>query len=237
MKKVLMTVVLVVAAGYFSGCVIYEYPTGSRKWGAEEKEYVYIDTYLSIPWEVEYLIEPYVQGYFTPELSRYPHSLYTQDGSEDPYNLPCYVRADFNGDYYDDFAFLFSTDICDGGYWYTETKLLVVLSDGRDYFLSAEINLGEIEREYYDPVEFWAIGLMPAGRHTVSTTYRGETVTESITLDYDGFYLTSLDSDESIYFAEDCELFAIEWSNGTYLAKKKADAKPVLTTRKIEGRE
>ncbi|MFP4418219.1 MAG: hypothetical protein ACOC4C_01070 [Fibrobacterota bacterium] len=254
MKKCILLSILTATIGFFSGCVFYEYPTGSTGtdgWGSdswesesdswesesdswESDDYPHIDSYLSIPYEVKTILEPYVQGYFTPDMHRYPSALYPVDMPDDPDNLPCHVRSDFNGDYIDDFSFLFTSEVYDGGYWYTTTKLLVVLSDRDGYFLAADIILGEIESSCYEPEEFWAIGLMPSGTHTISTEYNDITVNETITLDDDGFFLISADPlEESIYFAHGCDLYVMEWSNGTYLAKGRADQKPVLMRKKV----
>lgn len=103
-----------------------------------EGTYAYVNTYLSLPGEVLDLIAPSVEGYFSPALSRYSDYLYPSDAAYDPNDLPCYVCADFNGDGYDDFAFLFSSEEWSDSRWYLTTKLVVVVSTQNGYEIGAD---------------------------------------------------------------------------------------------------
>ena len=164
-------------------------PDGHHDDGAgTEVSDAYVDTYLSLPYQVLDLIAPAADGYFSPSLSRYSDYLYPSGLPYNAYDLPCYVRSDFNGDGYDDFAFLFSSESWSNGTWYLTTKLIVVLSTGDGYEIGADEILGTVYADAQVPVEEnWSIFLVSAGSHTFVTEKNGVTVTKTISLDHDGF--------------------------------------------------
>ncbi len=206
--------------------------------------HAYVNTYLDIPDAVIDCIAPAAEGYFSPALSRYCDYLYPSNLPYDSYDLPCYVRSDFNGDGYDDFAFLFSSEEWSGGKWYLTTKLIVVLSTYDGYVIGADEILGTVY-DYADvPIEeYWSIFLVSAGRHAFVTEKNGVTITKTITLDHDGFYLASLDPDEEALFYADHDA-VYEMSPDAPLAKKQAlsksagDVKRMIPFNKeVAGRE
>jgi hypothetical protein len=163
--------------------------------------YAYVNTYLNLPSEIIELIALSADGYFSPSLSRYDDYLYPGNTPYDPHDLPCYVRSDFNGDGYDDFALLFSAEEWDHGNWYLTTKLIVVLSTRSGYQIGADEILGTVSGTAGTPIEeYWSIYLVKEGTHTM-TTYRNDVkVTKTVTLDDDAFYLASLDPNEEALF-------------------------------------
>ena len=229
-------------ACFLSGCIVYETPTSviiEPVGPYIDPCGLYIDTYLHIPVEVARLIEKRVDGYHTPPLSRYSNELYEYEGVRTSSNRPPYVRADFNGDYKDDYAFLFSKEEYYGGSWWITTKLLVVVSNRRGgYDLSMELVLGTVTAPMYIPVEeFWSIGLMRRGHHTITTIYNDRTIEESVFLDNDSFRLISLDpSENSIFYVINTETYEIAWDRGT-LMKRKAGVDTSRSQRVIHLNE
>ncbi len=203
------------------GCVgIYEYSEDPQPNNQVVNPH-YVNTYLTIPYAVRTLIAPAAQGYFTPSLSRYGEYLYPA-GPYDPYDLPCYVRADFNNDGMGDFAFLFSMDEWYYGNWYVTTKLIVVLSNAHGYHIGCDVVLGTVEAHASVPIEeFWGISYMSPGYYQVITYINGVEIIETIFLPDGGFYLACLDpDDESVFFAVNDEVHELEWENET-LSKGK----------------
>jgi hypothetical protein len=206
--------------------------------------HAYVDTYISLPGEIKDLIAPAADGYFSPSISRYSDYLYPRDLPYNPYDLPCYVRADFNDDGYYDYAFLFSSEEWADGNWYLTTKLVVALSTwSGDYEIGADEVLGTVYADAEVPLEeYWSIFLVPAGSHTFVTEKNGATITKTITLDRDAFYLASLDPDEEALFYADGG-YVYEMSPDEPLAKKQALAKSaggekrmIPFSNKAEGR-
>lgn len=203
----------------------------------------YVDTYLPLPGEVKDLIAPAADGYFSPSLSRYSDYLYPRNLTYNPNDLPCYVRADFNDDGCYDYAFLFSAEEWADASWYLTTKLIVVLSTADGYELAADEILGTVYADESVPLEeYWSIFMVPAGSHTFITERNGLTITKTITLDWDGFYLASLDPDEEALFYTDGG-YVYEVSPDAPLAKKQAldksagDTKRMIPFNKeVEGR-
>jgi hypothetical protein len=196
--------------------------------------HAYVDTYIPLPGEVSDLIAPSADGYFSPSLSRYSDYLYPRDLPYNQYDLPCYVRADFNGDRYNDYAFLFSSEEWADGNWYLTTKLIVVLStwDG-GYEIGADEILGTVYADESVPVEeYWSIFRVSAGSHSFVTVRNGVTITRTITLDRDAFYLASLDPDEeALFYADGGDVY--EMSPDAPLAKKQALAKTAGGEKRI----
>lgn len=197
------------------GCVVFVGPEETVETIDITEEVLYVDSYLSIPSSVLTVIAPYVQDYFSPELSRYCNYLYPKNTPYDPYNLPCYVVADYNGDGYDDYAFLFSMEEWDTDNWYVTTKLIVVLSCFNGYELICDLELGTAYADVCEAVEeFWSICYLPAGYHTVTITTNKVQISETYYLENDGFFLASLDPDEESYFyVENDELYEGDWLN------------------------
>jgi hypothetical protein len=190
--------------------------------GDAEFHDTYVDTWLNIPYDIKKIIAPAAAGYFSPAISRYDNYLYPRDLPYDPYDLPCYVRSDFNGDGYDDFAFLFSYEEWDNFSWYLTTKMIVVQSSPAGYEISADMVLGTVTA--YDDVpveEYWSIFLVPAGKHTFTTYKNGIKIIKTVTLYNDAFYLASLDPDEEALFYGDGG-YVYEMSLDKQLAKKAA---------------
>lgn len=189
-----------------------------------EDPVVEIDTYLDIPYSIGRIIEPYTYGYFTPSLSRYSDYLDQANGPYDPYNLPCYVRSDFNGDGIIDYIYLFSSYREARVVWHLKTKMIAVLSSpgGRTV---TEVELGTFSGPYSQPVEeFWGISLMEAGYYEFSTWINGIEYIEEVYLENDGIYLSSLDADEeTIFFAEGDDLYEMAWRGKTFTRKGSID--------------
>jgi hypothetical protein len=218
-------ILIVIALGlYMSGCAVYELPMSPDYTHTESNNVPYVNAYVNIPDAVACIIANDVSGYEMPPLGRYSATLTEYGWSRDSWNLPSYVRADFNGDGYDDFAYMFSEYWYDDWDWYLTTKLLIVVSDGwGGYTLSQEIGLGTVTASSSVPVEeYWAIGLLKKGTHTIGTVYNNTTVEKSVTLDNDGIYLTSLDPQErSLFTVDNTTTYEMAWDMGTF-AKRQA---------------
>jgi len=204
----------------------------------------YVNTWLSIPGEVKRLIAPRVEGYFSPRLSRYDNYLYPSDLAYNGNDLPCFVKADYNGDGYSDYAFLFSREEWEWDTWYLTTKMVVVLSTRTGWTIGADMVLGTVTGDESIPVEeYWGIYRINAGTHTYTTELNNATVTKTITLYEDAFFLASLDpAEEAIFYADGYDVY--EMSLTSPLAKRAALAKKADTTekriipfnKKVEGR-
>jgi len=203
----------------------------------------YVNTYLTLPSAVEDLIAPTVEGYFSPKLSRYCDYLYPNDIPYNSNDLPCYVKSDFNGDGYLDYAFLFSNQEWENGDWFLTTKMVVVLSTYDGWTIGADMVLGTVTGDGSVPIEeYWSIFLVSRGSHTYTTYANGVKVTKTITLNKDAFYLASLDpAEEAIFYADGWDVF--EMSPDGTMAKKAALSKKADTikriipfNKKVEGR-
>lgn len=171
----------------------------------------YVNTYVQVPSSIKALIAPYVQGFFSPYLNRYCKYLSNPIGN--PYNLPCYVRADFNGDFIDDYAFLFSAEDIYGHYWDLTTRLIVVLSTPYGMEIACDIYLGTVTADICVPIEeFWGISYLEPGYYTTYTYVNGVEIIETIYLPNDAFFLASLDpEEEAIFYAVDDVVWEMEW--------------------------
>jgi len=220
---------IILAAGLImSGCAVYEMPSSPHDHGGGTTVVIYdrpsIDAYVYIPDAVAEIIADRVQGWEMPSSYRYGSELTNYGWTRDSWNMPCYVKADFNGDGQSDYAYMFSAKEYEYDDWYLTTKLLIVVSDGwGGYELSLELILGTVSAPIGTPVEeYWAIGLLPAGTHTIGTVYNNVTVEKSVTLEDDGIYLTSLDPQErSVFYVDGDQTYEMAWDMGT-LAKRKA---------------
>ncbi|MBD3422544.1 MAG: hypothetical protein GF398_20705 [Chitinivibrionales bacterium] len=229
MTKRIFTALL--ASIVVTGCYYYEAPTTVVTVTKEST----VDTYVRAPYDVLDLIEPYVRGYFSPSISRYSEYLYPSATPHDPYDLPCYVKADFNGDYISDYAFLFTSETQYYYEWEINTRLIVVLSSSFGMEIAADIELGTVTASYDFPIEeYWAIGYVPAGVHEVATYYNGLETIETTILENDAFFLAELEAvDQSLFFADGGAVYEMEWEDGV-LAKKMLDTGiSAGTTKKI----
>jgi hypothetical protein len=212
------------------GCVYVDGPyepwTGSGEEHSGRVYEPYVDTWLSPPRAVLVALEPHVTGWFTPALSRYDSYLYPPDKPYSCCDLPPYVRADFNGDFIDDYAFLFSSEYDAGDEWELTTRLLVVMGSADGPYVEVDIVLGTVIGEWSAPIEeYWAIGLVPAGSHTLTTYHGGVEVSETVYLEDDAFYLAELESVErSLFYADGWEVYEMGWFDGD-LAKRRGLAK------------
>lgn len=240
------TLAVVGIAAMSIGCGVDVYGPhghGDNDHGAVIVDRPYVDTWLSIPQEVEELIAPSVDGYFSPGLSRYDEYLYPTDIPYNGNDLPCYVKSDFNGDGYSDYAFLFSRQEWEHSEWYLTTKMVVVLSTRDGWVIGADMVLGTVHAYESVPIEeYWSIFLVRAGSHTFTTNMNGVTVTKTITLDNDAFYLASLDpAEEAIFYADGWDVYEMSLTGA--MAKKAALSKTggaanriVPFNKKVDGR-
>jgi hypothetical protein len=220
--KKTLTLGALVAALMSIGCTMGAYEPGCHHSEAgPEPTVAYVDTWVDPPDAVLDLIAPCASGYFSPRISRYDTYLYPRDLGYDPDDLPCYVRTDFNGDGYDDFAFLFSSEEWSRGSWYLTTKLLVVLSDYDGYEIAANEILGTVSGDESVPVEeYWSIYLVTAGSHSVTYVSNGTEVKKTIIMDNDAFYLASQDpNQEAIFYASGNSIYETSFMNNS-LSKK-----------------
>ena len=228
-----------------TGCGVSIYgPDGGRDPDRGNSSYAYVNTYLNLPAEIVNLIAPAADGYFSPALSRYDEYLYPSTAAYDPHDLPCYVRSDFNGDGYDDYAFLFSAEEWSQGAWNLTTKLIVALSTRSGYEIGADEVLGTVSGSATTPIEeYWSIFLVPAGTHTLTTYKNGVKVTKTVTLDDDGFYLSSLDpNEEALFYASGTSIYETNALGKTLaktgaLSKTASGAARIIPFKKdVEGR-
>jgi hypothetical protein len=226
------------------GVTVYGPDRGSHGNGGSGS-YAYVNTYVSLPSSVAECIAPSADGYFSPALSRYDDYLYPSSTPYDPYNLPCFVRSDFNGDGFDDFAFLFSSQEWTNGNWYLTTKLIVALSTPSGYEIGADEILGTVTGSSNTPIEeYWSIYLVPAGIHSMTTWHNGVKMTKTVTVDEDAFYLASLDpNEEALFYATGSDIYetnalAKTLAKKTALGKTSATAQPRMITfaKNVTGR-
>jgi hypothetical protein len=186
----------------------------------------YIDTYISLPNRIARLIAPYVHGYFSPSTSRYGNFLYYQEYPRTSDNLPCFVKADFNGDYINDYAFLFSAEEQYRSGWSLTTRLIVALSTECCHEVAVDVELGTVEADYSWPIEeYWSICVMPSGSRTYVAYENGAEITETVYLENDAFTVSFLETEErDLMFASGGEMFYMPWEPGS-MAKKQALAK------------
>jgi hypothetical protein len=235
--KIAKIAAIIVAPLAFVGCAVWvDDPIGYHDHGTGDNHSVatsYVNTYLDLPESVLDLIAPSVEGYFSPKISRYSDYLYPVGTAYDPNDLPCYVRADFNGDGYDDYAFLFSSEEWQGGSWYLTTKMEVVLSTPAGLELSTDLVLGMVTDNASNPIEeYWSIFWLAAGEHSVTYEKNGVQVTKSVTLDNDGFYLASLDPQEEALFYADGDIMHETSFLSDGMAKTTAIAKTAQSGEK-----
>lgn len=181
-----------------------------------------VDAYVDIPEAVKDLIAYHVDGYSMPPVTRYGYTLYPTDVITDRQNLPSYVKADFNGDGYSDYAYMFSKVYYSGGDWYLKTKMLIITSTTYSYTISTELDLGTITNDQSTPVEeYWAIRLLLKGTHKVTTYKNGVEKETTVELTNDGIYLASVDPQErSIFYVDGTESHEIILDLGS-IAKKQ----------------
>jgi len=242
LKNILLCPVLLLSIG----CIgIYEIPEDTNNDPIIDNNSAYVNTYVSIPYSIRALIAPYVRGYFSPHLYRYCEYLYPSNTPYDPFDLPCYVRADYNGDGLYDYAFLFSYEEWCHNEWYLTTKLLVVLSTPHGYVISCDMILGTVYADACVPIEeYWAINYLSPGYYSVSTIVNGIEIIETVYLPNDAFFLASLDpNDEAIFYAKGADLYEIEWDNAK-LEKRAVQQEPakrsaakILFKKEIENRK
>ncbi len=187
-----------------TGCTIIEVPYS----GDDDENSIWVDdyevnAYVPIPYAVRTIIHDVVDGYSMPSVDRYGYEIYPVE-SDDPDNIPSYVSADFNGDGYDDFAYMFSALSRSSGKWYLDTKMLVVTSTHNGYELSLELDLGTVSGSNDLPIEeYWGIRLLRPGTHTVTDYYNGVAHEKEIKLHYAAIYLASIDPEERSVFVAD----------------------------------
>jgi hypothetical protein len=241
LKNILLSGILLASIG----CVgIYEVPSDHcDDYNNNVNPNPYVNTYVQAPQSIKALIAPYVQGYFSPQLYRYCD--YLSNPIYDPYDLPCYVRADFNGDLIYDYAFLFSAQECYVDYWNLSTRLIVVLSTPYGMEIACDIFLGTVTADACIPIEeYWSICYLEPGYYTTITYIDGVEITETVFLPNDAFFLASLDPDEeAIFFAVDDVVWEMEWV-AEKLTKKRAETKDQKAKRgvikfkkNVEGRK
>ncbi|HEX2955661.1 MAG TPA: hypothetical protein VHO70_02445 [Chitinispirillaceae bacterium] len=208
--------------GMITGCTIIEVPVS----GDDDENSIWVDeyevdAYVSIPYPVRTLIYDAVDGYSMPPVDRYGYEIYPVE-SDDPDNIPSYVSADFNGDGYDDYAYMFSALTRSSGKWHLDTKMIVVTSTRNGYELSLELELGTVSGSNDLPVEeYWGIRLLRPGTHTVTDYYNGVAHEKKVKLPNAGIYLASIDPEErSTFVANQNEISEIVVDFGA-IAKKR----------------
>lgn len=220
----------VAVLGIFNGCsVLFEPEPCSTVIEYEEPDQYYVDAYVYIPYEVREIIAGCVDGYSMPEVDMYGPDIFPDAGRIYGDNLPSYVKADFNGDGYNDFAYMFSRLSWSNGTWFLKSKMMVVVSTSYGYTLSAEYVLGTVSGERDVPVEeYWGIRLLERGTHTVSV-YNDYEDEERISfyLENDGIYLGSLEPEERSVF----------YVNGTILHEFTMDLGAVAKRKVMSAEE
>ncbi len=233
MKK-LLRIIPLLALQAVTGCMIVEVPSEENdEYGYDDETYS-INAYVNIPYQVRKLIYDAVYGYSMPPVSRYGTALYPAT-SYDPFNLPSYIKADFNVDGISDYAFMFSKVSWSYSDWYVKTKMLIVVSSYYGYEIASEVILGTITGPASMPVEeYWGIRLLEPGTHTVTTYQNGIKKEETIILYNDAIYLASVDPEErSIFYVTGNDTHEIRMDMGA-LAKRKAQSAEERANRIIQ---
>jgi len=220
MKQLIITAAAGILLSLTTGCTIVGLTDYEDDTGYYEEDY-YIDSYVHIPYDVRHLIADHVDGYSLPPVSRYGYELYPRE-SRDPENIPSYISADFNGDGYSDYAYMFSRIRWAEGSWHLKTKLIIVTSTSFGYALSTELALGEVVGSAEDPVEeYWGIRLLCPGTHSVTWYDGSRSIEQRITLEDDGIYLASIDPQErSVIYVENDDVVEVRMDMGA-VAKKR----------------
>lgn len=211
-----------VTIGLLNGCAVIVQPEPPVTGEYGERDDYYIDSYISIPYEIRALIAASVDGYSTPPVDRYGPEIYPDNSIWNTENLPSYIRADFNGDGYSDYAYMFSNVSWSRGAWFLRTKLLVVVSTEYGYVLSSEYVLGTVTAADDIPVEeYWGIRLLRRGTHTVSVYKNGYYEKVSVELDCNGIYLGSIEPHErSVLYITNTELHEMMLDLGSIPKKR-----------------
>ncbi|NLE01276.1 MAG: hypothetical protein GX640_15530 [Fibrobacter sp.] len=232
MKNWTYLMLAIVMVVLMNGCAFVLLPEESAE--LEYEPSYRVDAYVSIPDEVKRLIAGRVDGYSMPQISRYSKVIYPAT-SYNPYNLPSYVQADFNGDGWDDYAYMFSRVEWSADSWFLKTKMLIVASTRYGYEIASEIVLGTVRGDRWRQVEeYWGIRLLKKGSHTITTYSVGEEKEETIVLYNDGIYLASLDPDErSVFYVQGTNAHEIVMDLGA-IAKTKAGGTVNRAERVIE---
>jgi hypothetical protein len=213
----------IAAASLMGSCGVYEVGVyGSSNDGEENAHTPYVNTYISLPYEIKALIEDRVSGFFSPSSSRYCSYLYDQETARSSNNLPCFVKTDLNGDWVDDYVFLFTDEDLYSYSWEITTKLLVVLSTSYGYEVATDVVLGTISADNDVPIEeYWSICRIPAGSYTTTTESNGILTETTTYLDEDAFVLSYLDDNErDLFYVSDNEVFYMPWGSAGFAKKR-----------------
>lgn len=191
-----------------NGCTVIMGPEPYIEGHYSETDCYYVDSYISIHYEVRRVIADYTVGYSMPPIDRYGPEIYPFESFYNSENLPSYVCADFNGDGWKDYACMFSKIHWSGGSWYLKTKLLVVISTYHGFKLCAEYVLGTVKGSANTPVkEYWGIRLLERGTHILRVSKSGRIEETRVELANDGIYLGSVEPEErSILYVTGTEL-------------------------------
>ena len=216
--------------GILNGCAVLVGPEPDSRGKYVEVDDYYVDSYVYIPYEIRKLIADYTDGYSMPYVDRYGPEIYPEESPVNSYNLPSYIRADFNGDGYYDYAYMFSKLSWAETSWYNKSKLLVVASTHYGYELSSDYTLGTVTGYANIPVEeYWGIRLLRKGTHTVSIYNSGYIEETRVELDNDGIYLGSIEPEErSVFYVTGTKL------NEFYLDMGAVAKKKILTAEERE---
>lgn len=219
-----------------NGCTVLFDPAPYSIWEYEEPDEYLIDSYVYIPLEVKEIIAGYVDGYSMPGIDMYGPEIYPDIGQRDYENLPSYIKADFNGDGYGDYAYMFTKVKWSGNSWFLKTKLLVVVSDHYGYSLCADYDLGTVSAEKSVPIEeYWGIRLLKRGTHSI-TVYNSTKSIEKVTfsLENDGIYLGSIAPEErTVLYVNGKSLHEFTLDMGA-IAKKKVVSAEDRKNREIK---
>lgn len=222
MWKSLVAVTLML--GLLNGCtVLFDHePYIVEEYEVSDPNYV--NAYVHIPYSVRELIADCVDGYSMPDEDMYGPEIYPRVGPRDAANLPSYICADFNGDGYSDYAYMFSKVKWSNGSWFLKTKMVVVVSTYYGYALASDYTLGTVTGERNVAIEeYWGIRLLEPGTHTI-TYYnnRGGYEKASFCLENYGIYLGSLEEEErTVFYVNGTVLHEFAFDMGA-VAKRKA---------------
>lgn len=227
---------LIAATALMTGCDL-EFTTGidiNDDITVVDNHEPYVDAYVYIPSEVKELIAGLVDGYSMPPVDRYGYTLYPTDVIRDNNNLPSFVAADFNGDGYCDYAYMFSRISFDNYGWIMNTRMIVVTSTYNGYEVSKNLDLGNVTAPNSTPVEeYWAIRLLKRGTHNITVSSYGVEKETTVELLNDGLYLASIDpAERSVFYADKSELHEIVLDLGA-IAKKAAKSDRATRTIKL----